>query len=91
MTAKQNMKRLFENLAIIISSIVIGVPLGLIVGIICWFKFPFQVYNGVRIELTNKRIEQAKELIKQHKKESSVEGMWDRHINRMEEKKNYYN
>ena len=38
-----------QELIILLGAIVIGVPLGLIVGLVCWFKFPFQVYAAARI------------------------------------------
>lgn len=85
------MKRKIEELIILLGSIVIGIPLGLIVGLICWFKFPFQVYWEARSKLAQSRIEKAERLIKQYEKDNSSEGMWDRHIERIKSKQNYDN
>lgn len=80
-----------QELIIFLSSIVIGIPLGLIVGLICWFKFPFQIYWEARSKLAQIRIEKAEQLIEQYKKDNSNEGMWERHIERIKSKKNYDN
>lgn len=81
-----------QELIIFLGAIVIGVPLGLIVGLVCWFKFPFQVYWEARSKLAQSRIEKAEQLIKQYEKDNSNEGMWDRHIERMKsQEKNYDN
>ena len=80
-----------QELIIFLSSIVIGIPLGLIVGLICWFKFPFQIYWEARSKLAESRIEKAKQLIEQYEKDNSNEGMWDRHIERIKSKENYDN
>ena len=86
------MKHKIQELIIFLSSIIIGIPLGLIVGLVCWFKFPFQVYAAARINLAEKRIKRAEELIKQYENENSPDGMWDRHIERMKsQEKNYDN
>jgi hypothetical protein len=86
------MKHKIQELIIFLSAIIIGVPLGLIVGLVCWFKFPFQVYAAARINLAEKRIKRAEELIKQYENENSPDGMWDRHIERMKsQEKNYDN
>ncbi len=85
------MKGFFEELFIFVGSIVIGIPLGLIVGLICWFKFPYQVYAEARSKLAIRRIQRAEEFIEKYKKDNSTEGMWERHIKRMEEKKSYDN
>lgn len=80
-----------QNLIVFLGSIFIGIPLGLLVGLICWFKFPFQVYVEARSKLAIRRIQRAEEFIEQHKKDNSNEGMWERHIQRMQEKKSYDN
>ena len=85
------MKKLFEDLFIIVGSILIGIPLGLIVGLVCWFRFPFQVYVEARSKLAIKRIQRAEEFIEQYKKDNSNEGMWERHIQRIKEKESYDN
>ena len=79
-----------QNCIVFLSAIIIGIPLGLIVGLVCWFKFPFQVYAAARINLAEKRIKKAEELIEQYEKENSSEGMWDRHIERIKLKENNY-
>jgi hypothetical protein len=84
------MKRKIEELIILLGSIVIGVPLGLIVGLVCWFKFPFEIYTTARIDLAKRRVREAEELIKEYEKENSSEGMWDRHIERIKSKENNY-
>ena len=80
-----------QELIIFLSAIAIGIPLGLIVGLICWFKFPFQIYWEARSKLAESRIEKAKQLIEQYEKDNSPEGMWDRHIERIKSKQNYDN
>lgn len=84
------MKRLFENLTILIGSIIIGIPLGFLVGMICWFRFPYQVYLESRAKLARRRLDEAREFVEQYEKESSVEGMWERHIERIKNKKQSY-
>lgn len=85
------MKKLFEDLSIIVGSILIGVPIGLIVGLICWFKFPYQVYFEARKKLALRRIDEAEQYLRQHGKEDVVEDIWEKHIQRMEQKKSYDN
>jgi len=79
-----------QNCIVFLSAVIIGIPLGLIVGLVCWFKFPFQVYAAARIDLAGRRIKKAEELIKEYKKENSSEGMWDRHIERIKSQENNY-
>jgi len=79
----------FEEFFIFIGAILIGVPLGFFIGIICWFKFPLQVYVQARAQLALRRIEKAKAAIR--KMEEQDQDIWERHINRMEEKKSYDN
>jgi len=85
------MKKLFEDLFLIVGSILVGIPIGLIVGLICWFKFPRQVYVEARKKVALRRIAEAEEYLRQHGKENVVEDIWEKHINRMEEKKSYDN
>lgn len=85
------MRGFFEQLFILVGSVAIGIPLGLIVGLICWFRFPFQVYVEARSKLAMKRIQRAEEFIEQYKKDNSNEGMWERHIQRIKEKESYDN
>lgn len=79
-----------QELIILLGAIVIGVPLGLIVGLVCWFKFPFQVYWEARSKLAQSRIEKAEQLIKQYENENSSDAMWDRHIERIKSQENNY-
>lgn len=81
------MREKFENCLIIIGSIVVGVPLGVVVGLICWFKFPFQIYWSARANLALQRIDRAKTQIKEYQNED----IWENHIKKMEEKKSYDN
>jgi len=81
------MREKFENFLIITASIVIGIPLGIIVGLVCWFKFPFQIYSGARANLALQRVERAKVEIKKHE----TVDIWENHIKKMEEKKSYDN
>jgi len=81
------MKLFFEEIFIFVGSIVVGIPLGLIVGIVCWFKFPFQVYVQARANLALQRINKAKEKLKEYE---DID-IWERHAQRMEEKKSYDN
>jgi hypothetical protein len=81
------MKLFFEEIFIFVGSIVVGIPLGLIAGIVCWFKFPFQVYVQARANLALQRINKAKEKLKEYE---DID-IWERHAQRMEEKKSYDN
>ena len=55
------MKNFLEELQLIIGSIVIGIPLGLITGLICWLKFPFVLYTNARAKLAMRRIQEERE------------------------------
>ncbi len=81
------MKEKLEHIFIIVGSIFIGIPLGLIVGLVCWFKFPFQVYYQARADLALKRIKRAEQELQKY----NSENIWERHIKRIEEKKSYDN
>jgi len=81
------MKFFFEEIFIFVGSIVVGIPLGLIAGIVCWIKFPFEVYRQARVNLAKERINKAKEFLKKNAKKN----IWEKHIERMEERKNYDN
>jgi len=81
------MKEKLANIFIIVGSIFIGIPLGLIVGLVCWFKFPFQIYYQARANLALQRINKAKEKLKEYE---DID-IWERHAQRMEEKKSYDN
>ena len=83
------MRENFENFFAAIASILIGLPLGIFVGIICWIKFPFQIYYQARATLALQRIHRAQQQIKQLQDEEK--DIWERHIDRMEEKKSYDN
>ena len=80
------MREKFENCLIIIGSIVVGIPLGVVVGLICWFKFPFQIYWQARANLAKNRIMAAQEQLREYEKED----IWEKHLQRMEEKNNNY-
>ena len=75
-----------QNFILLIASIIIGIPLGVVVGLICWFKFPFQIYWQARANLDLQRVERVKEKIKLYEEED----VWERHQQRMEEKNNNY-
>jgi|TARA_R110000772_G_scaffold46106_3_gene105335 hypothetical protein len=75
------MREKIENFIALIGSIVVGVPLGIVVGLICWFKFPFQIYHQALANLDLQRAERAKEKA----------DIWGKHAQRMEERKNYDN
>ena len=66
---------------LLIGAIVIGVPMGILAGLICFFRvaltYPFSMYRMAY----NQWIE--KEELKQG-------NMWERHIRRMEEKEKFY-
>ena len=80
------MKEKFQNFILIIASILIGIPLGIVVGLICWLKFPFQIYWQARANLARNRIRQAEEQLREY----GEEDIWEKHIQRME-KKSYDN
>lgn len=83
------MREKFENFFVLIGAILVGIPLGLFVGIVCWFKFPAQVYIEARTNLALQRINKAREKIKEL--EEQDQDVWERHAQRMEEKKSYDN
>tara|TARA_B100000497_G_C7554189_1_gene334718 strand:- start:261 stop:521 length:261 start_codon:yes stop_codon:yes gene_type:complete len=84
------MKEKIQNFILIIASILIGIPLGIVVGLICWFKFPFQIYWQARANLARNRIRQAEEMIQKYENENSSDAMWDRHIERIKSQENNY-
>ena len=74
------MKYLFQKLTVILLTILIGIPLGILMAclqfLIVLFKFPLDVYNTATKSLeTQREIDQA--------------DMWTRHIARMEAKKKH--
>jgi hypothetical protein len=77
----------FQNFMILIGSILIGIPLGIVVGLICWFKFPFQIYWQARANLAKNRIQAAEEQLREYE----TGDIWEKHIERMQEKKSYDN
>ena len=81
------MRQAFQNLILIISSILIGIPLGVVVGLICWLRFPFQIYHQSKINLAMHKIRKAREQLKEY----GEEDIWEKHIQRMQEKNNYDN
>jgi len=80
-------KNKFESFFVLTGVILVGIPIGLFVGIVCWFKFPFQVYVQARANLALQRINKAKEKLKEYE---DID-IWERHAQRMEEKKSYDN
>ncbi|MDB4317786.1 hypothetical protein N9973_00650 [bacterium] len=81
------MKEKFENFLVLILSFVIGTPLGIIVGLFHWIKFPLDCYYHARANLAMQRIRKAKEQLTRHQ---GVD-IWEKHIKRMEEKKSHDN
>lgn len=81
------MREKFENFFVIIGSIVLGIPLGIVVGLVCWFKFPFQIYGAARANLAKNRVQAAQEQLREYK----TGDIWENHIKKMEEKKSYDN
>ena len=70
------------KLILIIGAIVVGVPMGILAGLICFFRvallYPFNMYR-----LANKKWLEKIELRQQ-------DDIWERHIQRMEEEKKYH-
>tara|TARA_A200000159_G_C7162373_1_gene271892 strand:+ start:347 stop:592 length:246 start_codon:yes stop_codon:yes gene_type:complete len=81
------MKHKIQNFILVIASILIGIPLGIVVGLICWLKFPFQIYWQARANLAKNRVQAAQEQLKEY----DIEDIWEKHIQKMEEKKSYDN
>jgi hypothetical protein len=81
------MKEKIQNFILFTASILIGIPLGIVVGLICWFRFPFQIYWQARANLAKNRLQAAQEQLKEYGKED----IWEKHIQKMEEKKSYDN
>jgi len=81
------MKEKIQNFILVIASILIGIPLGIVVGLICWLKFPFQIYWQARANLAKNRVQAAQEQLKEY----DIEDIWEKHIQKMEEKKSYDN
>ena len=81
------MKEKIQNFILVIASILIGIPLGIVVGLICWLKFPFQIYWQARANLAKNRVQAAQEQLKEY----DIEDIWEKHIERMQEKKSYDN
>lgn len=77
----------FQNFIVLIASILIGIPLGIVVGLICWFKFPFQIYWQARANLAKNRVRAAQEQLREYE----TGDIWEKHIERMQEKKSYDN
>ena len=81
------MRDKFENFFVLISSFVFGIPIGIIVGLFHWIKFPFDCYHHARANLAIQRIKRAKEQLKKYQGTD----IWEEHIKRMEEKKSHDN
>ena len=76
------MKNALEEVQIILGSIIVGIPVGVFVAIYWFYKFPFLVYSQAKVGLINRRVLEAKRVLKANK-----EDIWEKHIKRMEEKK----
>ena len=87
---QNKIKNILEESFIILGSILIGLPLGLLAGIVCWIKFPFAVYYDARAKLAMKRIREAEDFLERHGQESKSQDILEMHIERMEAKKNNY-
>ena len=85
------MKNFFEQTFLIVGSILIGIPFGFFVGLYCWLKVPLSVYREARINLAIKRIKEAKAFLEEHGQGQKSQDIWERHIQRIEEKKSYDN
>ena len=73
------MKEKIQNFILVIASILIGIPLGIVVGLICWLKFPFQIYWQARANLAKNRVQAAQEQLKEY----DIEDIWEKHIQKM--------
>lgn len=76
-----------KHLGIIIGCIFLGIPFGIFVGVMSAFKFPFAVYKTCIQKDRQFRLDQAQKFLD----ENSSSNIWDKHIQRMEEKKSYDN
>ena len=76
-----------KHLGIIIGCILLGIPFGILVGVMSAFKFPFAVYKTCIQKDRQARLDQAQQFLD----ENSNSNIWDKHIQRMEEKKSYDN
>lgn len=76
-----------KHLGIIIGCIFLGIPFGIFVGVMSAFKFPFAVYKTCIQKDRQFRLDQAQKFLD----ENSNRNIWDKHIQRMEEKKSYDN
>ena len=76
-----------KHLGIIIGCILLGIPFGILVGVMSAFKFPFAVYKTCIQKDRQARLDQAQQFLD----ENSSSNIWDKHIQRMEEKKSYDN
>lgn len=71
-----------KHIGIIIGCIFLGIPFGIFVGIMATFKFPFAVYNTCIQKDRQARLEEAKQFLD----ENSGGDIWEKHINRMNNK-----
>ena len=76
-----------KHFGIIIGYIFLGIPFGIFVGVMSALKFPFAVYNTCIQKDRQTRLDQAQQFLD----ENSGQNIWDKHIQRMEEKKSYDN
>lgn len=77
------MKNVLEEIQIILGVIIVGIPVGILVGIYWFLKFPFIVYSEAKAGLERRRIIEAKKVL-----QASKEDIWEKHIKRIEAKKN---
>ena len=76
------MKKLLEEIQIILGKIIVGIPDGILVGVYWFFKFPFIVYSEAKAGLKKRRIIEAKKIL-----QASGEDIWEKHIRKLEAEK----
>jgi len=85
------MKNFFEELTLALGAAFLGIVVGFFVGIVCWVKFPFVIYRTARVKMALKRIQEAEEYLERNGQGARSKDIWARHIERIEQKKNYDN
>jgi len=85
------MKNFFEELTLALGAAFLGIVVGFFVGIVCWVKFPFVIYRTARVKMALKRIQEAEEYLERKGQRARSKDIRARHIERMEQKKNYDN
>ena len=75
----------------IVAALTVGVLLAVFIGVATmidsFLKFPVQVYMNLRVQERIRRLTQAFTPYHEDDEEQIEEGIWDKHIRRMEEKK----